>query len=314
MDWMYKGVSGLVDREEYLKGRRIDKTFEVIDAAENPSAKGDLDAFEPAIPNSVLEPDQVGQSSLVTIDLAAKLREDPLYEIRVKQREERKKLLQNPLKLKKLKNILESTLKDDTKHKKGKKRKKRRYSRSRSSSSSDSSSSESNSDHQSSRRHRDRSYDKKDHKRRHSSERRQHKTRDSSRDEERHRERRDDRKYDQSLKKVKNDDSRIPKRYNDKKPNDSKPKKLTAEELAKKREEMLNNAVWRECQRKSNVKSYKEEEQKEIEFNSTGKSAQFIKPLLKSATESQSVEDRIKQKRFRSQRGPDTMDKNFARR
>jgi len=65
----------------------------------------------------------------------------PLYEIRVKQREERRKLLDNPLKLKKLKNILQSTLTDDRQHKKSKKRHKRRDS-----SSSDGSSDESASD------------------------------------------------------------------------------------------------------------------------------------------------------------------------
>jgi len=83
--------------------------------------------------------------------------------------------------------------------------------------------------------------------------------------------------------------------------------------MEKKRKEMLENAVWRECQRKSNIESYKEEEREEKEFNSSAKSAQFIKPLLKSATESDSLEDRIKQKRFTTQRGYNSMDTHFAR-
>ena len=288
MDWMYRGVTGLVDKEEYLTGRKVDKTFEIIHREET-QTKGDLDAFEPSIPGSVFDSNQIN-NSLVTIDLATKLREDPLYEIRVKQREQRKKLLDNPLKLKKLKNILESTLAED-KHKKHKKKK----SRKRSSSSSDGT----DSDHRSNRKkHRNERSDRK-------VERHRHKYDSNDK-------RNSDRRYDSKLKDLKSD-KRIEKRFDSKQSNYSKPKKLSSEELEQKRKEMVENAVWRECQRKSNVKSYEEQEKAENQFNSSSSSAQFIKPLLKSAAESESLEERIKQKRFRSQKGYDLMDKNFAK-
>lgn len=35
---MYKGPSNHVDREEYLLGRKIDKTFEQIQQSEHPNA------------------------------------------------------------------------------------------------------------------------------------------------------------------------------------------------------------------------------------------------------------------------------------
>jgi len=34
LDWMYKGPSGIVDREEYLLGRAVDKTFEQLEQSE----------------------------------------------------------------------------------------------------------------------------------------------------------------------------------------------------------------------------------------------------------------------------------------
>ena len=304
MDWMYKGVSGLVDKEEYLTGRRIDKTFEIINKSETQS-KGDLDAFEPSIPGSVFDSNQTNQS-LVTIDLVTKLREDPLYEIRVKEREQRSKLLNNPLKLKKLKSILESTMAED-KHNKHKKKKSRKRSHSRDSNSDD--------DYKSDRKKHRKEY-KSDRQLDHRRDERRHKY-DSNRDRNRNRDERDvDRRYDHKLKELKSDsksDRRIEKRFHSKQSNDLKPKKLSAQELEQKRKEMIENAVWRECQRKSNVKTFEDEEKAENKFNSSSSSAQFIKPLLKSAAESDSLEDRIRQKRFRAQKGFDVMDKNFAK-
>jgi hypothetical protein len=37
LDWMYKGPGGVVDREEYLLGRAIDKSFEHMQQAERAS-------------------------------------------------------------------------------------------------------------------------------------------------------------------------------------------------------------------------------------------------------------------------------------
>jgi hypothetical protein len=34
MDWMYKGPSALVNREDYLLGRKIDKSLQLLEEAE----------------------------------------------------------------------------------------------------------------------------------------------------------------------------------------------------------------------------------------------------------------------------------------
>ncbi|XP_054167968.1 pre-mRNA-splicing factor CWC25 homolog [Oppia nitens] len=308
LDWMYKGVRGLVDNEDYLTGRKIDKTFEIISAEENPT-KGDLEGLEGSVPQSVFDLEtNTNTNNMVTVDLAAKLREDPLYEIRLKQREQRRKLLDNPLKMKKLKNILESTLSDDKKHKK--KHKHRR-------SDSDSSDSHHKSDGKRHKRDKNRDERRNDHK--NSSNSHRHHRQDSYRDRDRHTRDSRERILDKKLSSIyKRHDSRIEKTLSDEKQRteqqqQSRPKKLSAEEMEKKRLEMLDNAVWRECQRKSNVKEFANEEQKEKEFNESGKSAQFIKPLLTKATDD-TLEDRIRQKRFSHQKGHNSMDTNFARR
>ncbi|CAG2100096.1 unnamed protein product [Medioppia subpectinata] len=345
LEWMYKGVRGLVDNEEYLTGRKIDKTFEIISAEENPQLKGDLEGFESLVPQSLFDSlPNASNPSTVTIDLAAKLREDPLYEIRVKQREERRKLLDNPMKLKKLKTLLQTTLSDDKHHNKSKKRHKRRGSSSSSgdsSSDSSSSSSDDSNDRKKRRRDNERRSDSRSgrqsshHSSHHSSSGRHSKNYDSKRDKDyknRDNDRRDDshrKKYEEKPhSKDRRDDRRPPQTSskpisNDRHRNTSSntfthPKppqrtRLSAEDMERRRKEMETNAVWRESQRKTNVKSYEDEERHENQVNASAKSAQFIKPLLKSATESDSLEDRIRQKRFTSQRGYNSMDSNFAR-
>ena len=68
-------------------------------------------------------------------DMAAKIKEDPLFLIRKKEEESKKELVQNPIKLRKLKEMLNLSVKDKkknkkskkSKHKKDKKERKRRY-------------------------------------------------------------------------------------------------------------------------------------------------------------------------------------------
>ncbi|KAH7637622.1 hypothetical protein HUG17_8726 [Dermatophagoides farinae] len=111
---MYKGVSGHVDREDYLTGRKIDKSFEMIDREENPHLhRNDDDEFcLPTTSTSTSMNDNLEQSimNMSKTDIVAKMREDPLFQIKMKQMEKRKELLKNPLKLKKLKNLLQSSL------------------------------------------------------------------------------------------------------------------------------------------------------------------------------------------------------------
>lgn len=74
LDWMYQGPAGQVSRDEYLLGRPIDKqiTDQYEEPESGPSAETGL------LPGSIFNPATPASS----LDLAAKIREDPLFEIR----------------------------------------------------------------------------------------------------------------------------------------------------------------------------------------------------------------------------------------
>ncbi|XP_074603885.1 uncharacterized protein LOC141857300 [Brevipalpus obovatus] len=134
MEWMYKGISGIVDREDYLTGRKVDKTFVILEKEENGI---DLNANDEGCLPSALFASGEGTSGLkggeeTDVDYMNKLREDPLYEMKRKQIEAARKILDNPLRLKKMKSLIESTLKasddsdSDSSSNKRKKRKKKK--------------------------------------------------------------------------------------------------------------------------------------------------------------------------------------------
>lgn len=74
LDWMYQGPAGQVSRDEYLMGRAIDKqiTDQYEEPESGPSAETGL------LPGSIFNPSTPASN----LDLAAKIREDPLFEIR----------------------------------------------------------------------------------------------------------------------------------------------------------------------------------------------------------------------------------------
>ncbi|XP_050077292.1 pre-mRNA-splicing factor CWC25 homolog [Anopheles maculipalpis] len=156
LEWMYRGPAQLVNREEYLLGRTIDKTFEELDAQE----KASNSTFGVAQPKNHVEheciPFSIRQHKDVLsndqVDLARKLMEDPLMLIKQKEMESRQKILQNPVKLKELHRLLkgDQSLKgsaeerkaDRKKEKKSKKSKKSQKKKKRSKKRGDSSESE----------------------------------------------------------------------------------------------------------------------------------------------------------------------------
>lgn len=375
MDWMYKGVSGHVDREEYLIGRKIDKTFELIEKEENPNAaksEEECALINQLATNSIVE-------NLTKNDLTAKMREDPLFVIQQKKQEQRKEILHNPVKLKHIQELLKSSLKKDKKQKRSKKDKKKTSKKSKHksnkkrrktsdrNSSSESDSDESDPDRKISRNARDKKHenmrtktskrtnfssseDEDEIYRRESQTRKNHRShqikkrsdhrRSSSNDEDRrsidrkrlrtdmepdHRDRvqRNDHRDDISRKRTTNDDHHSPSNHHKQSINRyhrerNKPvkAKLSEDELRKRREEMMNNAVWRERERSETVKKFnekdKEEQERLLKNGSSG--AQFIKPMLSDIASTSSIGDSIRTKKFTSQRGPSSMETNFARR
>ncbi|UYV69781.1 DNAJC7, partial [Cordylochernes scorpioides] len=314
LDWMYQGPSALVDKEEYLMGRSVDKTFEVIQQLETGEAKNTPD--ESYLGNLLK---QASAASNISVDMANKIREDPLFQIRKQEQEKKKLLVSNPIKMKQLHQLLQHSVNGKS-HKKKKKKK-----RSRRSSSSEpevqkrsrrSSSSEPEVQHKkkatSPPSHRHRSPDNH-RKRAHSS------SDDGSEDERSARER----KYGLIVNSKSSGRPVVDPRKNpyqargkpQREPTpDRRGNKKSAEEMEKLREQMLADAKWREEQRAAQVSKYRQQDEEEDRKNRKTKEAKFITPLLNKAVESSSVEGRIKQNMFKIQRSGRAMENNFARR
>ncbi|XP_047139259.1 pre-mRNA-splicing factor CWC25 homolog [Hydra vulgaris] len=113
LDWMYSGQQA-VNTEEYLLGKKIDKHVEVMkdDDAEKNIIEGNI------LKKPILQPK--------ASDILAKVKEDPLFLIKKREEENRKELVQNPIKMRKLKALLQSHEKEKKK-KKSKKSKKEKY-------------------------------------------------------------------------------------------------------------------------------------------------------------------------------------------
>jgi hypothetical protein len=106
VDWLYRGP-GAVNTEDYLLGKRIDKSIDPTLIAEE-REKESL-ANGPGALFSIT--DAVNTAA----DLELKIREDPLLLMRKKEEEAKKRILNNPVKMKQLKELLD---KDKSKKKK----------------------------------------------------------------------------------------------------------------------------------------------------------------------------------------------------
>ncbi|KAJ7422319.1 hypothetical protein WISP_38513 [Willisornis vidua] len=132
---MYQGPGGMVNREEYLMGRPVDKFILEKAEGKEPGCSSETGL----LPGSIFA--KSGANSV--LDMANKIREDPLFMIRKREEEKKREVLNNPVKMKKIKALLQNSLeKKDKKKKKEKKKKKKHKKHRRRSSSSDSSSSE----------------------------------------------------------------------------------------------------------------------------------------------------------------------------
>ncbi|AWP06268.1 putative pre-mRNA-splicing factor CWC25 -like isoform 2 [Scophthalmus maximus] len=333
LDWMYQGPAGQVSRDEYLLGRPIDKqiTEQYEEPESGPSAETGL------LPGSIFNP----ATAASNLDLAAKIREDPLFEIRKREEEKKREVLTNPVKMKKIKEMLRQNLdkkdkkkkrKKDKKEKKGEKERRKEKKRKRRSSNSSSDEEEekkprshlrddSSADtksrshhlsgyglllpagrhHQSSapsghsgRRERSRSWSP------HRSNRDNHSSSSSSH--------RSDKKVEPRA------SSPQIKRYHRQKNHVSK--KLSAEDLERKRREMMDEAKQRDEDRENNVKRYKRQEEQEKQREQNAKHdrhAGFIHNMKLESAASSSLEDRVKRNIHSIQRTPASVD-NFMKR
>ncbi|XP_017047377.2 pre-mRNA-splicing factor CWC25 homolog [Drosophila ficusphila] len=135
LEWMYKNSTELINREEYLLGRKIDKSFETLQAEENRQEQSTVGLKQSinhvehdCVPFSIRTYRNL--QSTEQVDMQRKTLEDPLMLIKQREMESRRKLLENPVKLKEIHRILktEQDLKA-SKEKKAKKSKKSKKSK-----------------------------------------------------------------------------------------------------------------------------------------------------------------------------------------
>ncbi|KAM8842752.1 pre-mRNA-splicing factor CWC25 homolog [Synchiropus picturatus] len=318
LDWMYQGSASQVSRDEYLLGRPIDKqiTDQYEEPESGPSAETGL------LPGSIFNP----TTAASTLDMAAKIREDPLFQIRKREEEKKREVLTNPVKMKKIKEMLRLNLekkkkrKKDKKEKKGDKerRKEKKHKKRRSSSSSED---EDEKQHKS----RDDSHSYKPHhlpgyglqlpaSKQHESSGRRDRSRSRSpqRKENHNHYLSSTHRSDRTVQPA----SLSPRKETFKRYRDHVSRKLTSEELEQRRREMMDQAKQRDEDRENNVKRYKrqDEQEKQREQNvKRERHAGFIHDMKLQSAASSSLEDRVKRNIHSIQRTAASSD-NFMKR
>ncbi|NWH41123.1 CWC25 factor, partial [Chloropsis hardwickii] len=339
LEWMYQGPGGMVNRDEYLLGRPVDKF--ILDKVGDRDGAGSGDAA--LLPGSIFA--RAGASSV--LDMATKIREDPLFMIRKREEEKKREVLNNPVKMKKIKALLQNSLEKKERKKKKEKKKKHKKHRRRSSSSSSSSSEEERGRNKSQKRVESSSWKAAPSKipgyglqvRAPEARPRSRRSPGRDRDPPRARERsRSPSRSPQSHCSRRNPErsSASPCRHS--KPHSSReekgrarspsPKKsfrsqhppgytrsISPEELERRRQEMMENAKWREEERANNLRKHRKEEelQRELEKLDARDGKFFHRLKLESASTS-SLEDRVKRNIHSLQRTPAALEKNFMQR
>lgn len=373
LGWMYKGDKP--DSEEYLLGKRIDRYVdESVMAMEKPGT-----AEAPA--GALFSEEFLNKRA--DLDMQAKMREDPLFAIRKKEEDAKKRILSNPIKMKQLQQLVKEKEQEQEVKKKAEKKKSKK-SKKKGSQSDDSDGDELLNKYlsiitqkqkrndgttgtklaqsmlvsDSTKRHLDdkphhsnssnkRSYDARDRSPRHhyseDRERNESRIKSSNRESVRYQDssHKHKHRHSSSTEYRSRSDSRERHRTSSSR-NENKPTaqetssaqsardsntsswhgakkrpKLSEEEMAIKRQEMMENAQWRDEQRDKNVKQYNRDEAKEedeLRKRQSQTSSSFVNSLMIKHASQSSVEERIKRNVYNIQRTNADLDKNFAKR
>ena len=294
MNWIYEAPGDNINREDYLLGKRVDKYVDpTLQAAEREKH------LLATTPGSLF----AGASVNATVDLENKIREDPLFEIKKREQEAKKRLANNPVKLKQLRALVDEVKTSS------KKKKKRKHKHKHSSSDDDEPKANSKefSGKQQQERHPVRTRDKyrADHRTRHRSRSptvndRQYRPTD-------HRPDRQDRRSHYSR-----------DRRHHHEENTTVSKRLTQEELEQKRREMMSNAEWHAEKRGERIKQHQLEaeiEERERQ-EKAGKQEEFVDPLMAESladATAGTLSDRIHRKIGSVQRTRAALEKSFTR-
>ncbi|NXM93950.1 CWC25 factor, partial [Sylvia borin] len=348
LEWMYQGPGGMVNREEYLMGRPVDKF--ILDKVGDKDAGGSGDTG--LLPGSIFA--RAGASSV--LDMATKIREDPLFMIRKREEEKKREVLNNPVKMKKIKALLQNSL-DKKERKKKKEKKKKHKKHRRRSSSSHSSSSEEDRGRNKSQKKVDSSslkaassklpgYGLQVHPETGKSrnfgnswsrimtpsktpgcglQKPQERSRSSSRSPQRHSSRRDPERASGSpsrhskLHSSREEKGRArspsPKKSFRRQHTSGYTRRLSAQELERRRQEMLADGRCREEERASSVRRQRRELQLERELQELHSGdGRFLQRLKLESASTSSLEDRVKRNIHSLQRTPAALEKNFMQR
>ncbi|XP_005531562.1 pre-mRNA-splicing factor CWC25 homolog [Poecile atricapillus] len=334
LEWMYQGPGGMVNRDEYLLGRPVDK-FILDKVGDRDGASGDSGL----LPGSIFA--RAGASSV--LDMATKIREDPLFMIRKKEEEKKREVLNNPVKMKKIKALLQNSLDKKERKRKKEKKKKHKKHRRRSSSSDSSSSEEEKGRNKSQKRVENSSWkaapskipgyglqvrDPEPSRRSRSSpcqERPRQRSRSSSRSPQSHSSRRNPARSSGSPCRHSKQHSSREEKGRARSPSPKKSfrrqqpsgytRKISPEELERKRQEMMENAKWREEERANNLRKHRKEEELERELEKLdARDGKFFHRLKLESASTSSLEDRVKRNIHSLQRTPAALEKNFMQR
>ena len=296
MNWIYEAPGDSINREEYLLGKKVDKYVDPsLQAAEKEKH------LLATTPGALF----ASASSNATVDLENKIREDPLFEIKKREQEAKKRLASNPVKLKQLRALV-----DEVKSSSGggkKKKKKHKHKRKGLESSEDEARTKSKSETTSRRREYQHDHRVNEHKADHSHRQR---SRSPAHVERHHRSPQHSNYKDRRS----SHDSR---RYH-RQEQQTVSKKLSREELERKRQEMMSNAEWHAQKAEERMRKHRlEEKEEEMERQEhAGKEQEFVDPLmaetLADATAG-TISDRIHRKIGSVQRTRAALEGNFTR-
>ncbi|CAK5075422.1 unnamed protein product [Meloidogyne enterolobii] len=305
IQWMYDGTKSIVNREDYLLGKKIDRNFELYsDVVVKDKDDETRDNFfkQKLLQNGS---GNVHNQKISALDVRTVRNEDPLVALKFQEEQRRRQMLENPLIKLKAQRILQKEFEKQMKKVEKKKKKHKKSKRNSSSSDEEIFSKHGRVDEREKHRH-----SREERSRSRSRGRDERRREDARREEGHHHHHRE--VFSRSSDVNKTNDSRRFNHKGEEKPKErlqSRPK-LSAAEIEERRKAMLQNASWRDEMRENNFKKTIEELRKEE--NEANNIPNFIRPIMDSANSS--LEKRLQSNKMGVQRSHDHMDKSFLKR
>uniref|UniRef100_A0A7I4KIH7 1300013D05Rik protein, putative n=1 Tax=Brugia malayi TaxID=6279 RepID=A0A7I4KIH7_BRUMA len=312
--WIYEGTKSLVNREDYLLGKRVDKNFELYSDAVIKEKESGIEAIEK--PQRCITGASTSRISNLEVDIVRT--EDPL--VAIKMREERiwQEKMENPLIQLKMQKLMKKVMEKREKKrlKKLKKLEKKERKLKHSTECGD------KVDHIEKKRER-KHLQKDSHIPAHLRPKYSSSSESDNREDEGNEADRKSQKKKYGLVKIGKYEVRKQEEMDN--PYKALPKKqieiykkserrqLTEEEMEMKRKEMLQNANWRDEVRTRNIKRNALRDEEENRRNE-GKTANFIRPMLNSAASTMTVEQQLRSHRRELQRTSGFTEQKFVKR